>query len=121
MDLLTRLQKIAPKTIDVDAPELGDDCKLRFRELTGCEQLEFYNLLQEKKNSQVSALAYALKTCLIDADSLMGLTGIDENGKNEIQTVKEAEDVIRALPAKLFQRINKAIFELNNGESEKKS
>lgn len=111
MDLLTRLQKIAPKTIDVDAPELGDDCKLRFRELTGCEQLEFYNLLQEKgKGSQVSALAYALKTCLVD-----------ENGKNEIQTVKEAEDVIRALPAKLFQRINKAIFELNNGESEKKS
>lgn len=111
MDLLTRLQKIAPKTIDVDARELGEDCKLRFRELTGCEQLEFYNLLQEKgKGSQVSALAYALKTCLID-----------ENGKNEIQTVKEAEDVIRALPAKLFQRINKAIFELNNGESEKKS
>lgn len=111
MDLLTILQKIAPKTIDVDAPELGDDCKLRFRELTGCEQLEFYNLLQEKgKGSQVSALAYALKTCLID-----------ENGKNEIQTVKEAEEVIRALPAKLFQRINKAIFELNNGESEKKS
>ena len=111
MDLLSRLQKIAPKTIDVDAPELGDDCKLRFRELTGCEQLEFYNLLQEKgKGSQVSALAYALKTCLID-----------ETGQNEIQTVKEAEDVIRALPAKLFQRINKAIFELNNGESEKKS
>lgn len=111
MDLLTRLQKIAPKTIDVDAPELGDDCKLRFRELTGCEQLDFYNLLQEKgKGSQVSALAYALKTCLID-----------ENGKTEIQTVKEAEEVIRALPAKLFQRINKAIFELNNGESEKKS
>ena len=111
MDLLSRLQKIAPKTIDVDSPELGEDCKLRFRELTGCEQLEFYNLLQEKgKGSQVSALAYALKTCLID-----------ENGKNEIQTVKEAEDVIRALPAKLFQRINKAIFELNNGESEKKS
>lgn len=107
MELLDKLQKITFKTVDVKADELGDGYVLRVKELSGCEQMEFYELLQKKDNN-IKAMAYALQCSLVD-----------ENGERQIKSPADAEEVVRALPASLFQRINKALFSLNSGDTEK--
>ena len=107
IDLLQKISNISFKTVDVKADELGDGCVLRVRELSGCEQMEFYEMLQKKDNS-VKAMAYALQCSLID-----------DNGERQLKSLADAEKVVRGLPAALFQRINKALFSLNNGETEK--
>lgn len=109
MDLISRLSEIKFKTADVPAPELGDDYVIRVRELSGSEQLTFHSMLSKDNANEIKALAYALMCALVD-----------ENGQRQLKTQDEAESVVKLLPGKLFQRINKAIFELNNGEAEKK-
>ena len=109
MDILEKIKNIKFNTVDVDAHELGEGCTLRVRELSGCEQLEFHNMLQAKGNTaDVKALAYALMCALVD-----------EDGNAQLKTQDESEKLLRALPGKLFQRLNRAIFDLNNGEHEK--
>lgn len=107
MDLLKKLSDIKFKTVDVKADELGEGAMLRVRELSGCEQMEFYEMLQKKDNN-VKAMSFALLCSLVD-----------DNGERQLKSLADAEKVVRGLPAALFQRINKALFSLNNGETEK--
>ena len=107
MDLLKKLSDIKFKTVDVKADELGEGAMLRVRELSGCEQMEFYEMLQKKDNN-VKAMSYALLCSLVD-----------DNGDRQLKSLADAETVVKGLPAKLFQRINKALFTLNSGDAEK--
>ena len=97
------------KTQAVSVEELQEGAEILIRELTGAVQAELVAMMQAKKSDMdIAAL-------------LFSKTIIAEDGHLLLATADEARDFIAAIPARTFNRLNKAMWQLNNGDAEKKA
>ena len=97
----------------VAVPELaqGDDVpEILLQEMTGGEQAEFQARMTkpEFKDNEKAIVAY-----------MLSISAIKEDGSKLFSDESEAVSFIDAVPAGVINRLNKKIWELNNGSAEK--
>ena len=103
------------KRATVPVPELtqGDDVpEILLQEMSGGEQAQFQSLMNkpEFKDSEKAIGAY-----------MLSISAIKEDGSKLFSDESEAASFIDAVPAGVINRLNKAIWQLNNGQTEKNS
>lgn len=110
--MLIDIKNIKPafKTQAVSVKEIQADAELLIRELSGADQAELMALMQNKKPDDMEIAAV-----------LFSKTIVNEAGEKMLANKDEARAFISSIPARTFNRLNKAIWELNNGEAEKKA
>lgn len=110
--MLIDIKNIKPafKTQAVSVKEIQADAELLIRELSGADQAELMALMQTKKPDDMEIAAV-----------LFSKTIVNEAGEKMLANKDEARAFIASIPARTFNRLNKAIWELNNGETEKKA
>ena len=101
------------RRVTVPVPELaqGDDVpEILLQEMSGGEQAEFQARMtkQEFKDSEKAIVAY-----------MLSISAIKEDGSKLLSDETEAASFIDAVPAGVINRLNKAIWQLNNGSAEK--
>ena len=101
------------KRATVPVPELtqGDDVpEILLQEMSGGEQAQFQSLMNkpEFKDSEKAIVAY-----------MLSISAIKEDGSKLFSDESEAASFIDAVPAGVINRLNKAIWQLNNGQTEK--
>ena len=102
------------KRATVPVPELAQDPndtpEILIREMSGREQAEFQDLMKkpEFKDNELEIVAYMLY-----------VSAIKEDGSKLFSDESEAASFIDAVPAGVINRLNKKIWELNNGQTEK--
>jgi hypothetical protein len=94
----------------VKAPELQEDGELIIQELSGADQMQLMSEMQAGKRPTDIDLAALLFHRSI----------ISEDGARLLPDIDAAKKFIDAIPARLFNRLHRAIWDLNNGEVEKK-
>ena len=111
-NMLIDIKNIKPafKTQAVSVKEIQADAELLIRELSGADQAELMALMQTKKPDDMEIAAV-----------LFAKTIVNEAGEKMLANRDEARAFISSIPARTFNRLNKAIWELNNGEAEKKA
>lgn len=104
------------KRVTVPVPELAQDPndtpEILIREMSGREQAEFQDLMKkpEFKDNELEIVAYMLY-----------VSAIKEDGSKLFDHSKDAKVFIDEVPATVINRLNKAIWQLNNGQTEKNS
>ena len=99
----------------VPVPELtqGDDVpEILLQEMSGGEQAEFQARMTkpEFKDNEKAIVAY-----------MLSISAIKEDGTKLFSDETEAASFIDVVPAGVINRLNKKIWELNNGQTEKNS
>ena len=97
----------------VAVPELsqGDDVpEILLQEMSGGEQAEFQARMTkpEFKDNEKAIVAY-----------MLSISAIKEDGSKLFEDADQAESFIDSVPAGVINRLNKKIWELNNGQTEK--
>ena len=97
----------------VAVPELAqseDIPEILLQEMTGGEQAEFQARMTkpEFKDNEKAIVAY-----------MLSISAIKEDGSKLFSDESEAASFIDAVPAGVINRLNKAIWQLNNGSAEK--
>ena len=97
----------------VAVPELaqGDDVpEILLQEMSGGEQAEFQARMTKPdfKDNEKKIVAY-----------MLSISAIKEDGSKLFSDESEAASFIDAVPAGVINRLNKKIWELNNGQTEK--
>lgn len=105
--------KVNFKKETVAVPELsqGDDVpEILLQEMSGGEQAEFQARMTkpEFKDNEKAIVAY-----------MLSISAIKEDGSKLFFDETEAAAFIDAVPAGVINRLNKKIWELNNGQTEK--
>ena len=104
------------KRVTVPVPELAQDStdtpEILIREMSGREQAEFQSLMKkpEFNDSEIDIVAY-----------MLSISAIKEDGSKLFSDESEAASFIDVVPAGVINRLNKKIWELNNGSTEKNS
>lgn len=104
------------KRVTVPVPELAQDPndtpEILIREMSGREQAEFQSLMKkpEFNDSELDIVAYMLY-----------VSAIKEDGTKLFDHSMDAKVFIDEVPAGVINRLNKAIWQLNNGSTEKNS
>ena len=96
--------------VTVPAPEIQEGGELVIQELSGADQMRLMSEMQAGKRPTDIELAALLFQRSI----------IDEAGNRLLVDDEAAKRFIDAIPARLFNRLHKAIWDLNNGDTEKK-
>ena len=102
------------KRATVPVPELAQDSndipEILIREMSGREQAEFQDLMKkpEFKDCELDIVAYMLY-----------VSAIKEDGTKLFDRNMDAKVFIDEVPAGVINRLNKKIWELNNGNAEK--
>ena len=102
------------KRATVPVPELAQDPndtpEILIREMSGREQAEFQDLMKkpEFKDNELEIVAYMLY-----------VSAIKEDGSKLFDHSMDAKVFIDEVPAGVINRLNKKIWELNNGQTEK--
>lgn len=102
------------KRITVPVPELAqsseDSPEILLQEMSGGEQAQFQSLMNkpEFKDSEKAIVAY-----------MLSISAIKEDGNKLFEDADQAESFIDSVPAGVINRLNKKIWELNNGSTEK--
>lgn len=104
------LKDIKFKTATVPVPELQEGAVIKIREFSGAEQAALVAMMQDGKRVDDLALA-----AFIFSKAL-----INEAGEPLLADAEQARALIDKIPARVYNRLNKAIWDLNNGEAEKK-
>lgn len=99
------------RTATVPVPEFGEDVEFKIRELSGKHQAE----LQKRLKNEAAMTDEAITAYIIYASV------VDENNRPLFGSEDQAADFLGAIPAKTLNRLNKAIWDLNNSETEKNS
>lgn len=99
----------------VAVPELtqGDDVpEILLQEMSGGEQAQFQSNMTkpEFKDNEKAIVAY-----------MLSISAIKEDGTKLFSDGEQAECFIDTVPAGVINRLNKKIWELNNGQTEKNS
>ncbi len=98
----------------VPVPELAQDPndtpEILLKEMSGKEQAEFQSLMKKPdfKDNEKAIVAY-----------MLSISAIKEDGSKLFSDESEAAAFIDAVPAGVINRLNKAIWQLNNGQTEK--
>lgn len=92
----------------VPVPELQEDGEVLIRELSGKEQAELQTRISAGGKDETSIVAYMLMVSVIT-----------EDGKRQFPDIATAIRFMEAAPAAVVNRLNKAIWNLNNGKAEK--
>ena len=97
----------------VAVPELAqseDIPEILLQEMTGGEQAEFQARMTKPdfKDNEKAIVAY-----------MLSISAIKEDGSKLFSDESEAASFIDAVPAGVINRLNKAIWQLNNGSAEK--
>lgn len=115
--IISNFSAIQPKfkREPVAVPELtqGDDVpEILLQEMTGGEQAEFQARMTKPdfKDNEKAIVAY-----------MLSISAIKEDGTKLFSDESEAASFIDAVPAGVINRLNKKIWELNNGQTEKNS
>lgn len=96
--------------VRVPAEELQPDGELIIRELSGADQMRLMaEMSAGKKPTDIELAALLFHKSLVNSQGELLLPDLDA-----------ANNFIGAIPARLFNRLHKAIWDLNNGEAEKK-
>ena len=104
------------KRVTVPVPELAQDPndtpEILIREMSGGEQAEFQARMTKPdfKDNEKAIVAY-----------MLSISAIREDGCKLFSDESEAASFIDAVPAGVINRLNKKIWELNNGNTEKNS
>ena len=104
------------KRVTVPVPELAQDPndtpEILIREMSGREQAEFQSLMKKPEfmDSELDIVAYMLY-----------VSAIKEDGTKLFDHSMDAKVFIDEVPATVINRLNKKIWELNNGQTEKNS
>ena len=112
---LSAVSKVNFKKETVTVPELaqGDDVpEILLQEMSGGEQAEFQARMTkpEFKDNEKAIVAY-----------MLSISAIKEDGSKLFSDESEATSFIDVVPAGVINRLNKKIWELNNGQTEKNS
>ena len=99
------------RTATVPAPEFGEDVEFKIRELSGKNQAE----LQKRLKNDAAMTDEAITAYILYASV------VDENDRALCGSEDQAAAFLDAIPAKALNRLNKAIWDLNNAEPEKNS
>ena len=105
--------KVNFKKETVAVPELAqseDIPEILLQEMTGGEQAEFQARMTKPdfKDNEKKIVAY-----------MLSISAIKEDGSKLLSDEGEAASFIDAVPAGVINRLNKKIWELNNGNAEK--
>ena len=106
--------KVNFKKETVAVPELAQDSndipEILIREMSGREQAEFQSLMKKPEfmDSELDIVAYMLY-----------VSAIKEDGTKLFEHSMDAKVFIDEVPAGVVNRLNKKIWELNNGQTEK--
>ena len=106
--------KVNFKKETVAVPELAQDPndtpEILIREMSGKEQADFQDRMKkpEFKDNELEIVAYMLY-----------VSAIKEDGTKLFDYLMDAKVFIEAVPAGVINRLNKKIWELNNGSTEK--
>jgi len=97
----------------VAVPELAqseDIPEILLQEMSGGEQAEFQARMTKPdfKDNEKAIVAY-----------MLSISAIKEDGSKLFSDESEAVSFIDAVPAGVINRLNKAIWQLNNGQTEK--
>ena len=98
----------------IPVPELAQDSndipEILIREMSGREQAEFQNLMKkpEFKDNELEIVAH-----------MLFISAIKEDGTKLFDCLMDAKVFIDEVPAGVINRLNKKIWELNNGSAEK--
>lgn len=95
--------------VTVKAGELGKNAEILIRELSGAQQAELQDMIKNKADER-EITAFIFKASIVD-----------EDGKQQITTTEQALAFFDAVPARLVNRLSRAIWDLNRAEAEKKS
>lgn len=108
--ILTNLPGVTPefRRETVPVPEIQPDGEVLIREMSGGEIADFRARMEQKAGESALA-AYMLYTAVID-----------EAGNRQFPDEDTAGKFLRAIPAKIADRITAGIFKLNTGDTEKK-
>lgn len=104
------------RRVTVPVPELtqdpNDTPEILIREMSGREQAEFQDLMKKPdfKDNELEIVAYMLY-----------VSAIKEDGSKLFDHSMDAKVFIDEVPAGVINRLNKKIWELNNGQTEKNS
>lgn len=103
------------KTATVPVPELAqseDIPEILLQEMSGGEQAEFQARMTKPdfKDNEKKIVAY-----------MLSISAIKEDGSKLFSDESEAVSFIDTVPAGVINRLNKAIWQLNNGSTEKNS
>ena len=101
------------ETVTVPALAQGDDVpEILLQEMSGGEQAEFQARMTkpEFKDNEKAIVAY-----------MLSISAIKEDGSKLFSDESEATAFIDTVPAGVINRLNKAIWQLNNGQTEKNS
>ena len=104
------------RRVTVPVPELAQDPndipEILIREMSGREQAEFQDLMKkpEFKDNELEIVAY-----------MLSISAIKEDGSKLFDHSMDAKVFIDEVPAGVINRLNKAIWQLNNGQTEKNS
>ena len=96
----------------VPVPELAQDAEILIREMSGGEQAEFQSRMTkpEFKNDEKAIVAY-----------MLSISSVREDGLRLFESEEDAGKFVDAVPAAVINRLNKVIWKLNNGQTEKNS
>ena len=97
------------KRVPVKAGELGEGAEILIRELSGAQQAELQELIKNKADER-DVTAFIFKASIID-----------EHDQQQLTTNEQALAFFDAVPARLVNRLSRAIWDLNKAETEKKS
>lgn len=97
------------KRVPVKAGELGEGAEILIRELSGAQQAELQELIKNKADER-EVTAFIFKASIID-----------ESDQQQLTTNEQALAFFDAVPARLVNRLSRAIWDLNKAETEKKS
>ena len=113
--IISNFSAIQPKfkRETVAVPELtqGDDVpEILLQEMSGGEQAEFQARMTKPdfKDNEKAIVSY-----------MLSISAIKEDGSKLFSDESEAASFIDAVPAGVINRLNKAIWQLNNGSAEK--
>ena len=102
------------RRVTVPVPELAQDPnenpEILLQEMSGGEQAQFQSLMNkpEFKDCEKAIVAY-----------MLSISAIREDGNKLFEDAAQAESFIDSVPAGVINRLNKAIWQLNNGQTEK--
>jgi hypothetical protein len=104
------------KRVTVPVPELAQDTndtpEILLKEMSGGEQAQFQSNMTkpEFKDNELEIVAY-----------MLFISAIKEDGTKLFDYIMDAKVFIEEVPATVINRLNKAIWQLNNGSTEKNS
>lgn len=103
--------RITFRTKKVPIPELMEGGEVLITELSGEEQAGFQARMNDPafKDDEVALIAYMIAASVIT-----------EDGRKQFENQEQAAAFVRSAPARVVNRINKAMWELNSGIEEKK-